>query len=311
MRALPRQRGVTSSPSVQQKYVVAVRELCAFAAKAGDLDHRFTPSPSAQEGLDGHKTVATRRGAARRNEVAVTGEYKQLTVRGRADGLDESQRLLEEVKTHRGDLQRMPANHRALHWAQAKVYGALLCRQLGFTRLNVSLVYFEIDSQRETILVESLGATELEAFFAALCESFLAWAEQELVHRKRRDASLRTLSFPHEDFRTGQRQLAENVFRAARLGRDLMVEAPTGIGKTMATLYPMLKGVCDRRTGQGVLPDSQGLGAAIGARCSGHLASRPVWHFAASPGARVSREELRAPRQVLSRRLVSVGAWLL
>ena len=163
----------------EKHYTVAVRELCAFAAKAGDLDHRFTPSPTAQDGIDGHQIVAARRGQARRNEVSVTGDYKQLTVRGRADGLIEAEGLLEEVKTYRGDLQRMPANHRALHWAQAKVYGALLCRQLDLDELKVSLVYFEITSQEETILVEVLEAAELEAFFAALCESFLARGRRE------------------------------------------------------------------------------------------------------------------------------------
>ena len=225
----------------EKQYTVAVRELCAFAAKAGDLDHRFTPSPTAQDGIEGHQIVAARRGQARRNEVSVTGDYKQLTVRGRADGLIEAEGLLEEVKTYRGDLQRIPANHRALHWAQAKVYGALLCRQLDLDELKVSLVYFEITSQEEAILVEVLEAAELEAFFAAMCESFLAWVERELEHRRCRNAALSDLAFPYESFRPGQRQLAENVYRAARLGRDLTAQAPTGIGKTMATIFPMLK----------------------------------------------------------------------
>jgi DNA excision repair protein ERCC-2 len=222
-------------------YTVAVRELCEFAAKTGDLDHRFTPSPSAQEGIAGHQIVAGRRGQARRSEVSVSGDYKQLRVRGRADGLNEPEGLLEEVKTYRGDLEHMPANHRALHWAQAKVYAVLLCRQLGLQQLKVSLVYFEIGRQEETVLVQVLGTDELECFFAGLCESFLAWAAQELEHRQRRDRALSELKFPYADFRAGQRQLAENVFRAARLGRDLLAQAPTGIGKTMATLFPMLK----------------------------------------------------------------------
>ena len=70
-------------------------------------------------------------------------------VRGRADGFDPERRLLEEVKTFKGDLGLMPANHRHLHWAQAKVYGALLCRQLDLAELTVSLVYFDIGSKQE------------------------------------------------------------------------------------------------------------------------------------------------------------------
>ncbi len=222
-------------------YTVAVRELCEFAAKTGDLDHRFTPSPSAQEGISGHQTVAARRGQTHRSEVHVSGDHGLLRVRGRADGFDASEGLLEEVKTYRGRLERMPANHRALHWAQAKVYGALLCRQHGLRTLKVSLVYFEIGRQEETALTERLGADELERFFTGLCESFLDWAMLEVAHRQRRDAALSDLAFPYAGFRAGQRRLAENVFRAARLGRDLLAQAPTGIGKTMATLYPMFK----------------------------------------------------------------------
>ena len=86
-----------------------MRELGEFAAKRGDLGHRFTPSPSAQEGIAGHKIVAGRRGSTRHGEVVVSGQYKELLVRGRADGFDAEAGLLEEVKTYRGELERMPA----------------------------------------------------------------------------------------------------------------------------------------------------------------------------------------------------------
>jgi DNA excision repair protein ERCC-2 len=222
-------------------YRLAVRELCEFAAKRGDLDHRFTPSPSAQEGITGHKIVAGRRGSTRRSEVVVSGQYKELLVRGRADGFDENAGLLEEVKTYRGELERMPANHRSLHWAQAKVYGALLCAQLELPELNISLVYFEVTSQAETVLVERCSAAALNGFFEQLCESFLTWANLEMAHRARRNEALAALRFPHDAYRLGQRKLAENAFRAARLRRCLVAQAPTGIGKTVATIFPLLK----------------------------------------------------------------------
>ena len=222
-------------------YTVAVRTLCEFTAKEGDLDLRFTPSPTSQEGVAGHRTVAARRSPAYRAEVSLSGEFKHLVVRGRADGYDPDQRLLEEVKTYKGDLERMPANHRHLHWAQAKVYGWLLCRQLGLSELDVSLVYFDIGRQAETSLVQRCTAQELQQFFATLCERFLVWAERELAHRSLRDSALAALRFPHESFRAGQRALAESVFKAARFGRCLMAQAPTGIGKTVGTLFPLLK----------------------------------------------------------------------
>ena len=223
-------------------YTVAVRTLCEFAAKQGDLDLRFTPAPTAQEGIAGHQTVASRRSATYRREVPLTATFSCLAVRGRADGYDPEQQLLEEIKTFKGDLALMPANHRHLHWAQAKVYAAMLCRQLELPSLNVSLVYFDIDRQEEApALTQHCTAAELQAFFANLCERFLAWAELELAHRARRDAGLRQLRFPYGEFRQGQRDLAKAVFNAARIGRCLLAQAPTGIGKTIATLFGMLK----------------------------------------------------------------------
>jgi DNA excision repair protein ERCC-2 len=232
-----------TSPAMESSpaYTVAVRALCEFTAKQGDLDLSFTPPPSSQEGVAGHQTVASRRGAGYRSEVSLTGRHKHLAVRGRADGFDPERARIEEVKTHKGDLSRMPANHRDLHWAQAKVYGWLLCQQFELAEITVALVYFEIGTQCETVLTLPCSADELRQFFEMLCERFIQWADREVAHRSKRDASLAALRFPHAQFRTGQRTLAESAFKAARLGRCLMAQAPTGIGKTIGTIFPLLK----------------------------------------------------------------------
>ncbi|MGM0703197.1 MAG: ATP-dependent DNA helicase [Pseudomonadota bacterium] len=221
-------------------YRVAVRSLCAFTARTGDLDHRFTPAPSAREGIAGHVRVAARRGAGYLSEVPLAGCHRGLVVSGRADGYDATANRLEEIKTHRGSPARMADNQRALHWAQLKVYGALLCAERGLDTVELVLVYLDVASGRETWLSETAGASELQAFFVDQCERFLAWAEQEAAHRQDRDASLRELDFPHGDFRPGQRDLAEAVYKAAATGRCLLAQAPTGIGKTLGTLFPML-----------------------------------------------------------------------
>src|SRR4051812_37179659 len=191
------------------QYTVAVRALCEFTAKAGDLDLRFTPSPTAQEGMAGHATVTAARGAGYEREVTLVGEYDALRVRGRADGFDALANRLEEIKTHRGDLARQPANHRHLHWAQARVYGWLLCQPRGLQELELALVYFDIATQKETVLVEKHSAQALREFFESLCRDFVAWAGQEQAHRGSRDDALAALAFPHPAFRTGQRELAE------------------------------------------------------------------------------------------------------
>jgi len=222
-------------------YTVAVRALCEFTAKRGDLDLRFTPSPSSQEGIAGHQLVASRRKNGYQSEVTLQLAHGGLLVRGRADGYDPQAGRLEEVKTYRGRLESMPANHRHLHWAQAKVYGHMLCEKLGLPALEIALVYLDVASKRETVLAQQHDADSLRRHFQALCRRFEDWAEQEVAHRRRRDQALRDLGFPHPAFREGQRPLAEAVYRALRDGRCLAVQAPTGIGKTMGTLFPALK----------------------------------------------------------------------
>ncbi|MCF5687651.1 ATP-dependent DNA helicase [Pseudomonas sp. PA-1-3F] len=228
-------------------YSVAVRALCEFTAKVGDLDLRFTPSPSAQEGIVGHRTVASRRNAHYQNEVALEGEYQQLKVRGRADGYDPDSNRLEEVKTYRGDLAAQPANHRQLHWAQVKVYGWLMCQKLGLSEIDLALVYFDIVGEGETLLNQRFDAPDLEQFFKQQCALFLDWARQEMQHRAARNAGAHSLAFPHADFRTGQRTLAELVYKAVSTGRCLMAQAPTGIGKTIGTIFPQLKALAPQQ----------------------------------------------------------------
>ena len=223
------------------KYAVAVRTLCEFTAKQGDLDVRFTPSPTALEGMAGHVAVTSRRAAGYQAEITLAGEFEQLAVRGRADGYDPRQNQVEEIKTFRGDLNSMPANQRHLHWAQVRIYGHLLCQKLGLSEIKLALVYFDLASKRETVLSESVRADSLKQNFEDQCKLFLTWAEQELAHRAGRDRALGALQFPHAAFRTGQRPLAEAVYRAARAGRCLAVQAPTGVGKTMGAVFPILK----------------------------------------------------------------------
>ena len=252
---------------------VGVRALCEFTAKAGDLDLRFTPSPTSIEGMEGHAAVRRRRGAGYEAEVALSGRYQDLTVQGRADGFDPVAGRLEEIKTHRSALAAIRPNHRALHWAQAKVYAHLLCLSRGLLQVEVAVVYYHVTSGEERAETAIYSALALREFFEEQCQRYLSWARAEAAHRAQRNAMLRALRFPHARFRAGQRELAVAVYRTASApvpadavangqdelatesakpiaqvqtnankgGRSLMAQAPTGIGKTMATVFPLLK----------------------------------------------------------------------
>ena len=225
----------------QTQYKVGVRALCEFTAKQGDLDLRFTPSPTAEEGMEGHATVVARRPASYQYEVALQGYYQELLVKGRADGFWPERPQIEEIKTYRGDFDNIPDNHRALHMAQAKMYAHFLCQKIACTELRVAVIYYNVDTKLERIVAQTISAEELRHFFTAQCEIFLAWARQEMAHRSDRDAFLGDLVFPYPQFRTGQRELAEAMYKASARGCCLLAQAPTGIGKTMASIFPMLK----------------------------------------------------------------------
>lgn len=227
--------------------MISVRALCDLTARSGDLDQRFTPSPTALEGMLGHNTVTSRRPRGYLTEIPLTGEHGNIFVRGRADGYDPELNQLEEIKTFKGELTRMPENHRQLHWAQAKIYARLLAEERDLAEINAALVYYNVSSKEEIPLSEQFSTAELDTYFAQQCEKLRAWADREVAHRTARDLQLAALQFPHPEFRAGQRQLSEAVYKTASLGRCLLAQAPTGIGKTLGTLFPLLKAMPEQK----------------------------------------------------------------
>ncbi len=220
---------------------VAVRTLCEFAARRGDLDFRYTPAPTAEEGIAGHQAIQSRRGYGYQSEYPLTGECLGLTLSGRADGYHPHAGRLEEIKTHRGDLSRIREHQRALHRAQLQAYGALLCRQEQRASVELALIYYDTGKDRETTVVETATAGELWQELEDLCGRYRAWAEQEEHHREQRNALLAGLTFPFPTFRPVQRRLAETVYKNTVRSGKLLLEAPTGLGKTLGTLFPALK----------------------------------------------------------------------
>ena len=220
---------------------VSVRALCAFTSKRGDLDLRFTPAPSALEGIAGHQRVAARRGRGYLKEVSLSTTHGELTIRGRADGFDPDELRLDECKTYRGELSRMPQNHRALHRAQLRTYGAMLCRRDGLAEVDLALVYLNTDTERETVVSERESAPALDAFLQEQADTYLEWSRAEHARRLQLSEQLFALTFPHTEVRGGQQELIDEVAGLAAEGGALLAQAPTGIGKTLGTLFPLLK----------------------------------------------------------------------
>ena len=223
---------------------VSVRDLVAFCHRSGHIDHRFTPSPTAQQGIEGHQRIYRRRPATYVSEYPVEHSHRsgdlELLVRGRADGYDPAIGLVEEIKTCRVAVEDIPETVSSLHLAQARVYAAIIAAQEKRDRLDVRLTWLNIDTGEEHCLGGEHRALELEHFLAGTMERFAAWLQLLGRLRRERDSSLETLAFPHGEFRPGQRDIAELVYKCVDQGGELMVEAPTGIGKTAAVMYPAL-----------------------------------------------------------------------
>ena len=224
---------------------VNVRTLAEFCYRRGDIDHRFTPSPTGLEGIEGHQRVAAQRPASWQAEYSLEHraqlEGVRLTLRGRADGYDAEAGLVEEIKTCRAPAERIPEAVNSQHLAQARLYAAMIAARDQVDRLRVRLTWFNIDSGEQWCLDEEQDAAQLQDFLQASLQRFSSWIQAIAGLRQERDESLALLAFPYPDFRDGQRDIAELVYKCIDQGGRLMVEAATGIGKTAAVLFPALK----------------------------------------------------------------------
>lgn len=237
-------------------FTIAVRQLAEFCFRSGDIDYRFTPSPTALEGIEGHQRVTARRGTTYKAEYGVSEEFEidgcRLLLRGRADGYDpgagsREAGLVEEIKTCRVAPDQIPASVQALHRAQACLYGALICRAENLPALDVQLTYWNVDSEQEWCQVERLSAPELQDILDDALRRYGAWMVSIARLKSERDASINRLGFPHGNYRAGQREMAETTYKCIAQGGQLLLQAPTGIGKTAAVLYPAVKALDEEK----------------------------------------------------------------
>ncbi|MDD2706634.1 MAG: ATP-dependent DNA helicase [Verrucomicrobiae bacterium] len=236
--------------SADQKNVIriAVRDLVEFTLRSGDISSTgFAGVRRAAEGTKGHRVVQEAQEEGYQAEVPILFLVEKknvcLEVGGRIDGVarDAGAVVIEEIKTTARDPDDELKERDPIHWGQAKCYAFMYAAQNGLASMGVKLTYYRIDEGRQKSQVEYFPFDELKAFFDDLIERYLDWVGVVREWRGVRDDSIRCLAFPFSGYRRGQRELAVRAYRAARDGEKLFVQAPTGIGKTMATLFPAVK----------------------------------------------------------------------
>lgn len=221
---------------------ISVRDLAVFVHRSGDIDFRFKPSPTGVQGTQGHQKLFRSRPASYSSEYSV--QYRvdeQFLLRGRADGYDAAGGYVEEIKTCRVHPDTIPEAITRVHMSQARLYGAMIAIQEDLSELEVRLTWFNIDTELEVSLEQVYSRSELEAFLRETIEKFSKWRDAVLRRRTQRNLSLESLEFPYPEFRGGQRDIAELVYKCIDQNGQLVLEAPTGIGKTAAVLFPALK----------------------------------------------------------------------
>jgi DNA excision repair protein ERCC-2 len=119
----------------------------------------------------------------------------------------------------------------------------MVARQENLSEIRIHLTYYHLDSQMEKTFERHFTSTELEAFFQDLITPYMVWFRKLWERKKQRDQSIQVLDFPFDNYRKGQREMAVAVYKAIRDNDRLYVQAPTGIGKTIAALFPAVKAI--------------------------------------------------------------------
>lgn len=154
---------------------------------------------------------------------------------------------IEEIKSTARDLSLIDIDYNELHWAQAKCYAYMFLmenekeRELSGKKASVELIYYNIDTDETKTFVKRFNIKELEEFFLELIEGYHKFAMFILDWKRLRDSSIESIKFPFLGYRKGQRELAVAVYGTIRDGKKIFAKAPTGIGKTISTIFPAIK----------------------------------------------------------------------
>lgn len=228
---------------------ISVRNLVELVLRSGDIDNRLVSSNRLVDGTRIHQRVQKESGEKYKKEVFLSFDYNindlVIKVEGRADGIitEEEGTVIDEIKSVSRPLEHIDEDFSLLHWAQVKCYAFIYAAQNELEEIGIQLTYFQIDTEEIKRIKKSITLDELKVFMSELMDKYLVWAGMQDSWNAMRDCSVMNLKFPFECYRKGQRELAVAVYKTIVQEKKLFVQAPTGIGKTISTLFPAVKAV--------------------------------------------------------------------
>ncbi len=238
----------------QNEIKISVRNLIEFVLRSGNLDSRFKGSSRAIAGTRAHQKIQKESAVNYKPEVHLifTTEYKDLlfTIEGRADGIivDDEKTTIDEIKSITIPLELIHEEYNALHWAQAMCYGYFYSKQNDLINIDIQLTYFHIETEEIKHFVRTLSLDELQTFFLGILDKYIIWAQYTKEWVSRRNRSIKKLDFPFDNYRPGQRKFAVSTYKIIKENKKLFVQAPTGTGKTVSTLFPAIKAIGEGHT---------------------------------------------------------------
>jgi len=235
---------------------IGIRQLVEFVLRSGDLNETKNSQNTAQNGARIHRRLQKKRSVDKDYESEVylksivSMNDTDYLISGRADGIKmtDADALIEEFKTSDQPFDELSDNTLELYWGQVKVYGYLLLKDHPeYEHVTLRLTYFRVSTEEITTDEKVFGRVELNKFFQSLIDEYEYWLTLRAELRKTRNTSIEKLSFPFPAFRTGQHELAGAVYKTICLEKRLFVEAPTGTGKTISTLFPAIKAMGEEK----------------------------------------------------------------
>ena len=234
---------------MEKSLTLSVHQLVDFLLRTGDIDNRVFNRSSMSEGTKVHANYQAKQGSDYISEYPLLHRFVvegvDITLQGRADGIikrKNGEYIIDEIKSTVEDLKIFRDDNFDWHIGQAKCYALLFALEQSLDSISVRLTYIKQGKEKEKRIEEYFFLTvELEQFVHSLMEDYLDFYNIVFRHIEAKNKSIEGLSFPFKEYRAGQRELAKYCYAVAKNGGRFYSEAPTGIGKTMSTLYPFIK----------------------------------------------------------------------
>ena len=234
----------------KERIKISVRNLVEFILRSGNLDNRRTSAAdreAMQKGSRIHRKLQKQMKASYKAEVPLKWEEEYsdfiIEIEGRADGIinDEEACVIDEIKGVYRDLYFLEEPV-PVHKAQAMCYAYFYASQKKISKIEVQMTYCHLETEEIKRFREEFSFSYLKKWFEDLLSEYYKWANFQYQRRIERRSSMEGLEFPYP-YRKGQKELVSGVYHTMRTEKQLFIQAPTGIGKTMAAIFPAVRAV--------------------------------------------------------------------